>query len=453
MGVLRRVLVLSLLTLALTLTPNHIVAQTLPADPPVIYLFWGDGCPHCANEHAFLDGLVAAYPQVQVKDFEIWYVAENRDLLLKFGDFYGFEPGSVPTTFIGNQYWIGFGEDTARQILGAVETCLRTGCADVGSRIISGADATTPAQNSDAMIAVDSAVTLPLIGTVTLSEQPLWISTALISLVDGFNPCSLWVLSILLALVIHSGSRKRIVLVGMTFLTVTSVTYIMFIVGLFGIFSFVGYLDWIQIAIALFALGYALINIKDYFWYKEGISLTIADSRKPQLFQNMRGLMAVEKSPLSLIGATTVMALGVTLLELPCTSGMPVLWTNLIASNDVAGGTFIALLALYMIVFLLDEMALFLTVVFTMRAAKFEEKHGRILKLVGGVVMLTLAVVMLIDPEVMNDLSQSLLVFASAIGGTLLILVLHRRVLPHFGIFLGTEWIDQSHLKSHGRRS
>jgi hypothetical protein len=110
------------------------------------------------------------------------------------------------------------------------------------------------------------------------------------------------------------------------------------------------------------------------------------------------------------------------------------------------------LLVLYMVIFLLDEMALFLTVVFTLKVAKFEEKHGRILKLVGGMVMLTLAGVMLINPELMNDLSQSLLVFGFALGVTLIILYLHRKVLPHLGIFIGTEWVNRSKLRPRARK-
>ena len=86
----------------------------------------------------------------------------------------------------------------------------------------------------------------------------------------------------------------------------------------------------------------------------------------------------------------------------------------------------------YMLIYQLDELAIFFTAVFTLKASRLEEKHGRILKLIGGTLMLTLAVVMLFKPELMNKLSSSLIIFAIAFGATLLILLLHQVILAPF---------------------
>lgn len=430
----------TILAIALLLLIGAVVqaqGQDGAADGPVIYLFWGDGCPHCAREKEYLKDLLRHYPDVTLREFEVWYSTENQQLLKTFGDVFRFEPGSVPTTFIGDRYWVGFGQNTGLEFVSTLEICKTGVCVDVGAQILAGVSPSEVVFTAPA--AAGDTVTLPLLGAVELGAQPLWFSTAMISFIDGFNPCSLWVLSILLALVLHSGSRKRTLLVGTTFLLVTATAYIVFITGLFGIFSIIGYLGWIQIAVAAIAFAFALINIKDYFWYKEGVSLTIDDRHKPGLYRNMRGLIAADKSPLALIGATGAVALGVTLLELPCTSGMPVMWTNLLSANHVAGGQFVLLLALYMFIFLIDEMALFLAAVFTMKAVKFEEKHGRILKLAGGIVMLALAAVMVIEPTLMNDVGASVLVFAGALGVTGLILFVHRRVMPALGVTIGSE--------------
>src|SRR5690606_26919507 len=72
---------------------------------------------------------------------------------------------------------------------------------------------------------------LPLIGRVDLDLQSIAIGTALIAFVDGFNPCSMWVLSMLLALTLHTGSRRKVLLIGLVFLTVTAVIYALFIAG------------------------------------------------------------------------------------------------------------------------------------------------------------------------------------------------------------------------------
>jgi len=267
----------------------------------------------------------------------------------------------------------------------------------------------------------------------------VWISTALIALVDGVNPCSIWVLTMLLALTLHTGSRKKVAIIGVIFLTVTALIYALFIAGLFTVLSVVSFVGWIQVVVALLALFFALVNLKDYFWYKEGLSFTIADDKKGGIFQNIRKVMDASHNFWAMAGATVVMAAGVSLVEFSCTAGFPVLWTNLLVSQKVTGGLFIALLLLYMVIYQLDEMVIFFSAVFSLRASRMEEKHGRILKLIGGMLMLVLAAVMLINPGWMNSLSKSLIIFAIAFGLVLLVLLLHRRILPAFGIWIGSE--------------
>jgi uncharacterized membrane protein HdeD (DUF308 family) len=152
-----------------------------------------------------------------------------------------------------------------------------------------------------------------------------------------------------------------------------------------------------------------------------------------------------------LIGATVVLALGIALVELPCTAGFPVLWTNLLAAQQVDTLTFALLLGLYMLIYLLDELIVFGTAVVTLKASKLEEKHGRVLKLVGGLVMLALAVVLLVNPDLMNSLTSSLLVFGVAFGVAGLVLLAHRVLLPRFGIYIGSE-LGAAQKKSRQRR-
>jgi hypothetical protein len=280
---------------------------------------------------------------------------------------------------------------------------------------------------------------LPVLGQVDLDAHSLAFSTAIIGLVDGFNPCSLWVISLLLALVINTGSRKKALTVGLTYLVVAAGLYGLIMVGLFSAFAVIGYALWIRIAVALIALTFAVVNIKDYFWFKAGASFTISDEHKPGIYRNIRNILSPGKSGLALVGATAAMAGGITLIEMPCTAGLPILWTKLITANNVGGIEFGLLLGLYLLLFMLDEMAVFISAVVTLKATRLEEKEGRILKLVGGVVMLALAVVLLIDPTLMDSVRNSLLIFGAAFALAAMILLVHRLVLPRYGIIVGTE--------------
>ncbi len=386
----------------------------------------------------------------------------------------------MPLTFIGDRYWIGFIEEPiGREIRETVAACLTNGCPDAGAGLFDVPAATItpeatatltaaeeceetggqyftqeegaaclpptgetapPAAAAAAQPSAAQTLTIPLLGQIDLGAQSLALSTALIAFVDGFNPCSLWVLSVLLALTLHTGSRKKVFIIGLVFLTVTSFVYILFIAGLFTMFTIISFVGWIQVVVALLALFFAAVNIKDYFWYKEGLSFTISNEKKPGLYKSMRRVLNAGDSLPALIGATVVMSAGASLVEFSCTAGFPVLWSNLVAAQGVTALTFIGLLAIYMLVYQVDELAIFLTAVFSLRASRLEEKQGRILKLTGGMLMLTLAIVMLVDPTVMNRLDTALSVFAIAFGATLLVLLVHRVLLPRFGIHVGSEF-------------
>lgn len=419
-------------------------AARLYSDKPVVvYFFWGDGCPYCAEEKPFLEELQRRYPGLEVRDYEVWYDEDNQALLKEMADALGFEVRGVPVTVIGERSWIGFSDQIAQEIEEQVATCSSAGCADAGVGVIPGVTAPDPAAPADNPGEERSdMLNLPLVGAVDLGARSLAVSTALIGFVDGFNPCSLWVLSILIALTARTGSRRKIAIVGFTFLTITSLVYVLFIGGLFTVFSFTSFLGWIRVVMALVALFFAAVNIKDYFWYKEGISFTIADDEKPGIYRRMRRVLNVVDSPWAMIGATVMLATGISLKEFSCTAGLPVVWTNLLAAQNVEPLAFVLLLALYMVIYQLDEMVIFGVAVLTLKSSKLEEKHGRILKLIGGALMLTLAAVLLVNPVLMNQVSTSLTAFGVAFALALLVLLIHRVILPRFGVTIGTEFAN-----------
>ncbi|MDQ2696180.1 MAG: thioredoxin family protein [Pseudomonadota bacterium] len=408
----------------LLLTQNPAAGAAEPR-PVVIHFFWGEGCPHCAAERPFLEALAGRSPGVELRAYEVWRQKDHRPLFRELAAAYGVTGGSVPTTFVGDRVWVGFTEQIKAQIEAEVNACRARGCADPLTRVQRAAD--RPA-------AAGGTIRVPGLGEIDLAARSLVFTTLVIALVDGFNPCSLWVLALLLAVVIHSGSRQKVLAVGLTFLLIAAGVYGLFLAGLVNVLAYVGYLGWIQALLALLALGFALINIKDYFWFKRGVSLTIAERHKPGIYQSIRRIMAPGQSPAALLGATAAMAAGVTLIELPCTVGFPVVWSTLLARHDPDTGAFLALLGLYLLVFLLDELMVFLVAVVTLKATRLEERHGRVLKLVGGMVMLALAVVLLVAPEWMNDPGGSLLVFGAALLAALLILFIDRAIRPRLGM-------------------
>ncbi|MGY6630803.1 MAG: glutaredoxin domain-containing protein [Wenzhouxiangella sp.] len=400
-----------------------------------IVMFSSDRCPYCQAQRPFLDDL-AARDEVVLSVLDIARSSEHHATFRAMAAAHGVDTRSVPAVFIGGRAWIGDSPDIRSQIRRWVDHCLAEGCPD--SRRL--AQDTAAPETAGPATADRPALDLPLLGRVDLADQPLLLTTLLIAAVDGFNPCSLWVLTILLALVLHSGSRQRVLIVGFTFLLVTAAIYGVFILGVFSVLHLLAYVGWIQWLVAGLALVFALVNIKDYFYFQRGLSFTIDDRHKPGIFRRIRGLLSEQHSLPTLILATLVMAAGIALIELPCTAGFPVVWSGIIAAHQLDWTLIGVLLLVYLLVYLSIEIVIFLVAVVTLRIDRFEQRHGRLLKLVGGMVMLALGLMLIFAPDLMQDLGGTLLLFGGALLLAGLIVLLHRKILPWLGIRLGDDW-------------
>ncbi|HEU4513459.1 MAG TPA: hypothetical protein VFR87_10185 [Nocardioidaceae bacterium] len=378
------------------------VTEAPDGEPVELTLFWGDGCPHCAAEHEWLEEAKEKYPDLVVTEYEVWFDEDNRALLAETAEEMGFEPSGVPVTIIGERHWIGFSD--------AVQAQMELTIAEAAT----GAMVTEQGETSS------STVDVPLVGEVTVSSDSLVLSTLVIGFVDGVNPCSLWVISVLLAIVVRTGSRRRVFAIGTTFLLVTAAMYAVYMVGIFSAMSVMGHLGAIQLVVALVAGVFGIVSVKDYFAFKKGISFTIKDSAKPGIYRRMRAA-AGHDALLPALGATVLLAVGVSLLETPCTAGFPVLWSGLLAANGVGTAEAVGLFGLYMAPFLLDELIVFAVAVVTLRATKMQEHHGRLLKLVAGTTMLALAGTVLVSPATMNEPVGALTVFAVAFAAAAVI--------------------------------
>jgi thiol-disulfide isomerase/thioredoxin len=378
-------------------------------DPVVITIFWGEGCPHCEAEWAFLENLQDEFPELEIVGYETRYHPESWEIFVEKMAQFGLEPRAVPTTILEDQVWQGFSDTVATEIRAAVAALIQ--------------QKPTPDPGET--------IHLPILGDVDSGEVPLVVSTALIALMDGINPCSLWVLSILLALVLRSGSRRRVLVIGGTFLLVTALLYGLYIAGMYGLLAYVVSEAWVRVALAGVALGFGVVSFKEYFYFGSGISLGIAQSQKPRLYRRMRSISVEAKSlPFALLG-TILLAVGVSILETPCTAGYPLLWANLLAEQQVGLGGALPLFALYMMIFLADELAVFAAAVVAMRATKLEERAGRVMRLVGGSVMIALAGTLILVPDAMTSVTGSLAVFGIGIAVVLVVLAVERLIRRH----------------------
>jgi hypothetical protein len=226
-------------------------------------------------------------------------------------------------------------------------------------------------------------------------------------------------------MILRTGSRSRLALIGGSYLATAALVYGLFLVGLFSAFAVVDYAWWIRVGVAAFALVFAAVNVKDYVWLGRGVSFSIPDRFKPGIARGARSVALESRALPLVVGTTVALAAGVSLLELPCTVGFPVVWTNLLAEQHVATSEYAFLLAVYLVIFLIDEIAILAVALAAMRIGRLEERHGRVLKLGGGMLMGLLGIVMLVDPGVLEDMTGAAIVLGAAAALTATAIALH----------------------------
>jgi len=390
------------------LMPAPAASQTQPAEPPVLHLFWSLQCPVCIAQKPWIDALEDRFPGLTLDAMELSRSDRHHARFVEMAEARGIPVGYVPTMILGERAWIGDTPAIRAEIEAAISAAL--------------AGLTLPEPEAG------GPVNLPIVGEVDIAGASLVGLTVLIAFVDGFNPCSVWVLTLLLGMVIASGSRQRVAVVGITFLLTTATIYGAFIAGVFNVLAFAFALPWVRWAVALFALGFGLVSIKDYFAPGRGPSFSIPEGQKPGIYARLRRLRQEDLTTPGLIGATVAMAAGIALVELPCTAGFPVLWSGLLADRGVSGGTFWGLLAIYVLVYLGIELVIFFVALTGMSLGRMGEGQGRVLKLIGGAVMVALAGALALRPSLMEDLGASTALFAAAMAAALLVIVVHRRL-------------------------
>lgn len=259
-----------------------------------------------------------------------------------------------------------------------------------------------PTENSDS--AQSTSVNLPLFGEVDVRKLGLPLFTIAIGLVDGFNPCAMWVLLFLLSILVHLKDRRKILAVAGTFVLISGLAYFAFMAAWLNVFLLVGYLRWAQILLGLLAVVVGTIHVKDFFAFHKGISLSIPESAKPKIYERVRKIINAENLTGAVLGAS-VLAVLVNVIEMLCTAGLPALYTQILTMRELPTWANYAYLGLYNLAYMADDALMVTLVVVTLGRHKMQERHGRWLKLVSGLVVLALGLVLLFKPQWLELLS------------------------------------------------
>ena len=183
---------------------------THAGDKPVtVYLFWTVGCPHCLHEKEFLAALKRRDQAIKVVALEVSASRENLELLQQVGKLLQADISGVPFTVIGNQYVIGWQDEstTGRAIETAIQDARSRGAPDLVAGLLAATGPSLPGGADKP--AVPETLTLPIFGQVNLKYLSLGAITVIIGALDGFNPCAMWVLIFLINLLLGMEDRRK----------------------------------------------------------------------------------------------------------------------------------------------------------------------------------------------------------------------------------------------------
>jgi len=490
-----------------------------------LYFFWGQGCPHCADEKPFLESLKIKYPQLRVYDFEVWNNKENRDLLVEIGKKLNIEITGVPLTIIDNQTIVGYYNDqtTGKQIEDLILKCLNAECADwVKEIVFSDRIATTKRQSSSTTLvnqkeiraylfwtegcplcsqekvflnkiksqysnfkitylnvsqdknaeilkqvveelniespalpmlvigektiigwrnekisgkAIEEAINcyleqecpdlvgkiltrfthfgesskekplpekikIPFFGEIETKNLSLPVLAIILGGLDGFNPCAMWVLIFLISLLLKMEDRKKMWVLGLTFIATSAGVYFLFMTAWLNLILFLGFIFWIRIIVGLVAILSGVYNLKDYFTNPEASCKVTSTSQKKTIIEKMKQVVSSRGFLLSLIGIIALAA-AVNLIELVCSAGFPVIFTQILALSNLEKWQYYLYMLLYIFVFMLDDMIVFIGAMLTLRLTGVTNKYSRFSHLIGGILMLLIGVLLIFKPELL----------------------------------------------------
>ena len=376
-----------------------------------LYFFWSKGCPHCLRARPFVESLAARTPWLKLHSLPLADNEGNVARYLEMADLVGAEPGGVPAFLYCGTMLVGYDDDasTGAYLESTLESC-RT-------YLLENKRLAPPELTQMSAAAVD----VPFFGEIDTRNLSLPVLTLVLAALDSFNPCAFFVLLFLLSLLVHARSRLRMLAIGGIFVLISGLVYFLFMAAWLNVFLFLGQMRWITTVAGALAVLLAIINIKEYFWFKKGVSLAIPDSAKPRLYQRMRNLLVAENL-FSVALGTVVLAVVANSYELLCTAGFPMVFTRALTLHALPTAAYYGYLVLYNLIYVVPLFGIVLLFVFSLGSRKLTAREGQTLKLLSGTMMLQLGAVLIAAPDALSNAVIAVVLVVISLGITALVI-------------------------------
>ena len=390
--------VVLLLLLSSLFTPANLKADTSTdshiGNEVSLYFFGSRYCPHCKEAKPLLNKLQKNYSWLTLYSYDLVNNEANQQLYLKMAAQLQQPANSVPAFIFCGQMIVGYdrAETTGQELEEKLLACHQ--------------------QKNTGQ--VQENFNIPGLGKIHYQDFSLPVFTLVIAALDAFNPCAFFILFFLLSLMVQHRSRARMLAIGCTFVLCSGVMYFLFMSAWLNLFLITEELFFITAAAGLIAVSFGLINIKDYFFFRQGVSLSLSNSARSKLFARIRTLTH-SGSWGTMIFATIILAVAANSYELLCTAGLPMVYTRVLTLNGLSSTQYYLYLAYYNVIYIIPLLLIVILFTVTLGRKKLSEGEGRLLKLLSGSMMLGLGSILLLRPEWLNNMLVSVGVISGAI--------------------------------------
>jgi len=386
----KKYLILFLIFLGLAIyTVQQYQKESANTEFKQISFFFHPSCPHCQKQIEFNSYLKTKYPKLKWAEYDIT-IPENAKLFAEFIKRSSqIEHRGVPRTYIGPYEIFGFNskETTGIKLEKAIEAYLKN-----DSSLFNEND-----QNLHDLGRIE----LPLLGEFDYDEYSLFSLAVILGLVDGFNPCAMWVLVYLISMILTLKDRKKIWFLVGTFIVASGVLYFLFMTAWLNVFLLIGYVRVITLIIGLIAIGAGILNVREYIRTKGELVCEVggAESKK----KTMGKIDRIVRSPLTFFTIISIIFLAfiVNSIEFACSAALPAIFTHALALSDLSTIQHYSYILLYVFFFMLDDLIIFSLAVLALDT-NIGNRYAKYSKIIGGAVLLILGWIMVFSPGILR---------------------------------------------------
>lgn len=335
------------------------------------YLFYSSTCPHCHSERNFISNSLKELYKDKVEFFE-YDISVYDELYVSVCKYFNYKGGSVPLTIIGDKYYVGFGDSMKSVLINKIDSYL---------------DDSHP-----------TTFNIPIFGSIDAYTFSISTLGVFLGLLDGFNPCALWVLLFLINIMLTFKDRKKMFILGLCFLLTSGFVYFLAMLGVSFALNITA-ISWIQKLIGLCAITAGVLQVRKWIRTRKTNGCEVVnDKRRKKILTRLQRIAQEKNFILAMIGII-VLAVSVNLVELACSIGFPAIYSEILAMNNITGFMRALYILLYCIFYMLDDFIIFLITVVTLSVKGISNKYNKYVTIISGVIMLVMGLLLIFKPE------------------------------------------------------